>query len=109
MKFYEVAKYISLTSHFQDADPLLIDAKFFNSQTPEIQRALIEAAAEAKEVTRKYVDDQTEILEKELIKNGVQINNVQDIEPFRKAVEPVYKQFEKKIGKDFVDLERNIK
>ncbi len=108
-KFYEVAKYISLTGHFSEACPLLMDLKFFNSLPPDIQKAISEAAVEGRDAMRKYIDQQTDIVEKELLAKGTLINKVDDIEAFRKAVEPVHKQFENRIGKDLIDMTKNIK
>lgn len=107
-KFFEVAKYISLTGHFSEACPLLIDLKFFNKQTPEIQKALLEAAADGQQAMRKYIQEQDTSVENELKAKGVIVNKVEDIESFRKAVIPVYAQFESKIGKDLIDMVRNM-
>jgi len=108
-KYYEVSKYYSLTQHFYEASPLMMDKKFFNAQTPEIQKALLEAAAEARDTMRKYMEQKNDEALQEIAKKGTVVNKVDDMTPFQKAVEPVYKQFEDKIGKDLIEMVKNTK
>lgn len=108
-KFYEVANYISLTGHFMEGCPLLMDLNFFNNQSPEIQKAILEAAVDGREAMRRYMEKQMEESRQALLSKGVKINEVQDIEAFRKAVEPVYTQMEGKIGKDLIEKVKNTK
>jgi tripartite ATP-independent transporter DctP family solute receptor len=108
-KFYEVANYISLTGHFMEGCPLLMDLNFFNNQSPEIQKAILEAAVDGREAMRRYMEKQMEESRQALLSKGVKINEVQDIEEFRKAVEPVYTQMEGKIGKDLIEKVKNTK
>lgn len=108
-KYYEVSKYYSLTNHFYEACPLLMDAKFFNAQTPDIQKALLEAAAEGRDAMRKYMEQKNAEALAEISKKGTTVNKIDDIAPFQKVVEPVYKQFEDKIGKDLIEKAKNMK
>ncbi|MDF2569975.1 MAG: tripartite ATP-independent periplasmic transporter solute receptor, DctP family [Sporomusa sp.] len=108
-KFYEVANNISLTGHFMEGCPLLMDLNFFNSQSPEIQKAILEAAVDGREAMRRYMEKQMEESRKALISKGVNINEVGNIEAFREAVKPVYKQMENKIGKDLIEKVQNTK
>ncbi|MCR4424922.1 MAG: TRAP transporter substrate-binding protein [Firmicutes bacterium] len=64
-KFYECAKYISLTSHLAELLALGVNEKFYQSLTPAQQRALEEAAAEAGAYNKEMVDKlQEEYMEK---------------------------------------------
>jgi TRAP-type C4-dicarboxylate transport system substrate-binding protein len=86
-----------------------MDLNFFNSQSPEIQKAILEAAVDGREAMRRYMEKQMEESRKALISKGVNINEVGNIESFREAVKPVYKQMENKIGKDLIEKVQNTK
>ena len=107
-KWYEVAPYYSLTNHFYEACPLLMDSNTFNSLSPELQKAVLEAAAEGRDAMRKYMEKEFEDDHKDLGTKGVKVNKVENIEPFRQAVEPVYKQFEGKIGKEIIEKAKSM-
>ncbi|MDR3590210.1 MAG: TRAP transporter substrate-binding protein [Negativicutes bacterium] len=109
MKFNEVAKYYSVTNHFMVACPLLMDMKYFNNLPPDVQTAVQEAAVEGREAMRRYMEQETDKAMQKLASQGAVINKVQDIEPFRKAVEPVYTKFEATLGKDLIEMVRNVK
>ena len=100
-KFYEVQDYLSLTEHFYAPAPLLISNKFYNSLTPEIQRALREAAAEARDYERGLIDESNAKLIPELEKRGMKVN-YPDKQPFIDAVQPVYKKFANVISPELV-------
>ncbi|TYP55449.1 TRAP transporter substrate-binding protein [Thermosediminibacter litoriperuensis] len=101
-KFYEVQKYLSLTGHFYAPAPLLISKSFFESLSPDVQNAIKEAAAEARDYERKLLDEMNAKLVDELQKKGMQINEV-DKEAFIKAVQPVYTQFESHITPELIN------
>lgn len=107
MKFYEVAKYYSITNHFMVACPFIIDLKYFNGLPQEIQQAISEAAVIGRDEMRTYTEKRVEETLKALQEKGAIVNKIEDLSPFRKAVEPVYQEFESKIGKDLIDLVRN--
>lgn len=52
-KLYEVQKYLTLTNHMYSPQSVLIGKKAWDSLTPEQQKAVQEAADEAREVQRK--------------------------------------------------------
>lgn len=107
-KFYEVAKFYSMTGHFMVACPLMIGLKKFNGYPPEIQKALLEAAQDGAIAMRKYTEERIRT-DVELMKNkGVTVSEVKDIKPFVEATLPVHKKFEQQIGKDLIDMVKNI-
>ncbi len=56
-KFYEVARYISITEHLPELIALGITEKFWQSLTKEEQKIVEEAAIEAGKYNRKLVED----------------------------------------------------
>lgn len=100
-KFYEVQEYLSLTGHFYAPAPLLVSKSFFDGLDPEIQEAIKEAADEARDYERGLLDDMNAKLLTELEEKGMEILEP-DKEPFIKAVEQVYKDFESEITPELI-------
>lgn len=100
-KFYEVQKYLSLTEHFYAPAPLLISKDFFEGLDADLQEAIKEAAIEARDYERGLLDEMNQRLLGELEQRGMKINEV-DKQPFIDAVQPVYQEFESRIGKDLI-------
>jgi tripartite ATP-independent transporter DctP family solute receptor len=98
-KFYEVQKYFSLSGHLYTTVPLLINAKVFNSFTPEQQKIVRDAFRKAVEVQRKLAVEAEATLRAKFEKLGVQINDL-DKKPFIDMVQPVWQEYIKKNGED---------
>ena len=98
LKAWEVAKYYSLTKHFAMPSGVGVSAKWFSGLPAEYQRAVMEAADEA----RAWYDAEFEAVNvealKEMKKQGVEVNDVADLEQFRKAVKPVYDKYADRVG-----------
>jgi tripartite ATP-independent transporter DctP family solute receptor len=109
MKFYEVAKNISLTGHFMVACPVLVNAKWYNELAPDIQKAVQEAAQDGQTAMRQYMEKELAAIRTQVEEKGGKISQVEDLDAWRKAVQPVYSRFEKSIGKDLIDKVVNMK
>lgn len=101
-KYFEVAKYLSLTNHTYSANLLLIGKRIFDRLPPDLQKAVLDAgvAATAKQRTASGATAK-EIVAK-LEKAGMTVNRVPDMAPFRGAVKSVYEQFKPTIGPDLL-------
>ncbi|WP_212526119.1 TRAP transporter substrate-binding protein [Actibacterium sp. MT2.3-13A] len=100
--FFEVTKYLSQTRHTYSAIHLLMSERSFSRLPEDIQKAVIEAGRTALEVERQTVAmNEHEILES-LKASGMEINDVEDVAPFREAVQGVYSRFEASIGADLL-------
>jgi tripartite ATP-independent transporter DctP family solute receptor len=75
-KFYEVQKYLSVTSHVYTANPVVISKKTWDKLTAADQKVIQEAAAEAGVYQRKLSRDASVGARKELESKGMQINDV---------------------------------
>jgi TRAP-type C4-dicarboxylate transport system substrate-binding protein len=103
-KFYEVQKYLT-EWNFQFL-PLLVgmNLNFFRGLPTESQKILISAAREAAPYQRKLSADEDDQMRNELVVKGMELTilNQEQVAAFKKATEPVYKEFEAQIGKELL-------
>ncbi len=102
-KYYEVTKYLSLTNHTYSAILALMSKRIFDGLTPEQQSAVREAAVRTCDTQRARVAETVEATIKGLGEKGMEVNQVEDVAPFREKVKPVYEQFREEIGSDRLD------
>jgi tripartite ATP-independent transporter DctP family solute receptor len=90
-KFYDVQKYLSTTGHAYDALVLLASKKFWDRLSAADQKAVQEAAVEATAFERKTSRELNARLREELVKLGMQINEVslQEKSRMREKLQPV--------------------
>jgi tripartite ATP-independent transporter DctP family solute receptor len=107
LKFYQVTKYLTLTSHFSIVNVLIVSKKFMDKLSPEDQ-AVVRAAG------KPAVDAQIEeILTGEkaalafLQDKGIQIFRMEDPNAFSAKMDAVYKDAAGRIGADLVEQARN--
>jgi TRAP-type transport system periplasmic protein len=106
-KFNEVQKYLSLTAHNYDAAVFIMSKTTYDTLPEDLQRVVDDAAKEAVNYERQVAMEAEEKLLEDLKKTDVEIEENPDRESFRKAVEPVYKEFEESIGKEiFEEIDR---
>jgi tripartite ATP-independent transporter DctP family solute receptor len=96
-KFYEVQKFVSMTGHQYSPLPLIMSEKIWKDLSPAFQKAVQEAAFEARDYQRKLVVDNENMLVKNFLEKGMKSNSP-DKEPFRKAVKVVYDQYQDRYG-----------
>lgn len=97
-KYAEVTKNLSLTRHAYNALALVVSKSFFSGLSPELQKAVRTAAERAIDRQRDTVAQNNKIILEELQKAGMQVNEIEDVSAFRKAVKPVYDQYSESIG-----------
>ena len=109
-KFYEVQGYTTLTGHVYGPHILLMNKKLFDSFSEKEQKVLLDAAHESalyqRSINRKMNTDYVG----ELRKNGMVVTELssEQLKAFQDAVQPVYTQFEDKIGKDLIKQVNDI-
>lgn len=92
-KLYEVQKYLSLTNHGYTPLIVVMNKAKFDSLSPELQKAVVEAAQEAGKYQRELnAKKEADILEK-MKKAGVEVVEKVDVQPFKAAVEQPVRQF----------------
>lgn len=101
-KFYDVQKYLSTTGHAYDALVLIASKKFWDGLKAE-DKALIQAAAnEATVFQRQTSRELNTRMRGELIKLGMQVNDVSDAERqrMRDKLAPVIAKYQVAVGED---------
>lgn len=101
-KHYEVVNTVNLTNHVYNAGVLMASKRRFDSLPKDIQEKLRSASAELTTTWRKTMAQKTEETSGFLKEKGLTINDV-DRAAYRKATEPVYKEFRDIIGPELVD------
>jgi len=96
-RFYEVQKHLAITGHFYSPSMLLVSEMFFQGLTPAQQKALTEAASEARDYERNLSIEGDKVTEAKLASEGMQVTHPDKAE-FIKAVAPVYETAAKDIG-----------
>ena len=96
-KLYEVQKYMSMTHHLLSFTVFVMNKDFFNSLSPENQKAVKEAAQEAMEFQRGYSKKLSAELVGKMKEKGVAVT-WPDLAPFKKATRPIHEEY---IGNKF--------
>ncbi|NYF23703.1 TRAP transporter substrate-binding protein [Sporosarcina sp. JAI121] len=97
-KYYEVHKYLTVTNHMYSAGMILMNNDKFSGYPEDTQQILLEAAKEAGAYEREYVQQLEKEFKEIAVKNGMEIIEDTDLEPFKEAVQPIYQKYEKKFG-----------
>jgi tripartite ATP-independent transporter DctP family solute receptor len=101
-KFYDVQKYLSTTGHAYDALVLIASKKFWDSLTPADRDTLQAAAVEATAYERQTSRELNGKLRGELVKLGMQVNDVSDAERqrMREKLQPVIVKHSAAVGEE---------
>lgn len=102
-KMYEVTKYVSLTQHSYNAQPIMMSLAVFESLTPEQQKVVVDAGQQAAVAMRNAVADREDKMRADLKAEGMEFVEV-DLPAFQAAMAPVYEQFRPIVGSDLLDL-----
>lgn len=74
MKFDEVQKYITNIRYLFSLEPLIVSESIFQSQTPEMQQAILDAGMKATEHSYAFLEEAEERIKKELVEAGMEIS-----------------------------------
>jgi C4-dicarboxylate-binding protein DctP len=112
MKFHEVAKYLTIGDFTRLDYIVMTNVKFWDSLKPDQQKLFTDAMKQATDFERKHSEELNEKSLEILKKSGkVEIYTLTPAErqEFIKALAPLYKQFEDRIGKANIDYARSLK
>jgi tripartite ATP-independent transporter DctP family solute receptor len=107
-KFYKLGKDIDLTNHFVYTNCVIVNAGFLQSLPPDVQKILKDSTAEVGKWQTEQVLGQEKDLRQKMESEGIVFVDT-DVEAFRAAVQPVYKKWESKWGKELYDRIVNTK
>jgi len=85
-RFHEVAKYLTLTAHMNNIHSLLVNEKFWQTLSPDIQKVLTEAGLEAGEYANLQIKNSEADYQKKMEQAGVTFISV-DTAAFQKKAE----------------------
>ena len=105
-KFYEVQKYIAISDHGYDGYAVIVNKKFWDALPADIRATLSQAMQEATKFQFELsIKDNQASLEKIKASNRAQVYDLTaaEKEAWRKALLPVSKEMESRIGKDVID------
>ena len=94
MKFYEVAKHITLTNHVYSPYVMVINENAYKKLSPEQKQIIEEAAREAGDLFTRYDAEGVLKNKEEMLAAGVLFNETPDIAAFQSRLEGVAKQCE---------------
>jgi TRAP-type transport system periplasmic protein len=106
MKFNEVQKYVTNIRYVFSLEPLVVSEVVFKKQPPEVQKAILDAGAEATEHSYQWLLASEDKIRKELVAKGMEIVDPADGEKewIAKATTAVWPKFHQSIGgKDKLD------
>lgn len=103
--FYEVQDHVALTEHTYSPAPLMISGQLWDQMSDADRQALEQAAAHALPVQREASVEQEEEAKLTLVDEGMELTEP-DLGPFRAAVEPVYEEWEPRLGEDLIERAR---
>lgn len=106
MKFNEVQKYVTNIRYVFSLEPLIVSEAVFKRQPSDVQKAILEAGAEASEHSYKWLLETEDKIKKDLTAKGMQITDAADGEKefISKATAAVWPKFYNSIGgKDKLD------
>jgi C4-dicarboxylate-binding protein DctP len=105
-KFFEVQKYLALTSHGYDGYAVIANGKFWNALPADIRAVLEKAMAEATEYENELsLQVNAEDIAKIKASGHVEVYEISDAEQaaLRKVLVPVQQAMESRIGKAWID------
>jgi C4-dicarboxylate-binding protein DctP len=105
-KFYEVQKYITISDHGYDGYAVIVNKKFWDGLPADIRATLNQAMQDATKFQfESSIKDNQASLDKIKASNRAQVYDLTDAEKeaWRRALLPVSKEMEGRIGKDVID------
>jgi tripartite ATP-independent transporter DctP family solute receptor len=102
-KMYEVTKYVSLTQHSYNSQPIMMSLQVFQSLTPEQQALVLDAGQQAAQAMRAVVAERETKTREDLKAAGMEFVEV-DLAAFQATMAPVYEEFRLIVGDALLDL-----
>jgi tripartite ATP-independent transporter DctP family solute receptor len=109
-KFYEVQKFVSETGHVFSVTMLISNKKFMEKLPEDLRKIVVKASHDFALAQRKAIAEMEKTYKQEVTKAGMKANELSAAEkkPFVDATVKVYKQFEKDLGKEIMDIARKV-
>lgn len=102
-RFYEVQDYASKTAHIHMASTLLMNKALLERMPEKYSDVILSEAERLGPVHTQMVIDLEKEQWEEVIENGMEVNEVDNKEPFVEAVQPVWDQYRKELDGELLD------
>lgn len=93
---WEVGKHFTLTGHYPWHNVIAMNRKFFESQEKKVQEAIREAGSASVAATLAYTSKQDHDGRAQLMKKGVKIYKLAELDQMKKKVEPLVAKWSKR-------------
>lgn len=103
MRFYEVTKYISILNFNATPGALLVSGDYWRSLPDDVKKILQDSAKEMTDWTYDVLGPQLHEKRIKQLKETMQVS-FPEIAPFRKVAQPLYDDFVKKYGREWLDI-----
>ncbi len=100
MKFDTVQKYVTNIRYIFSIEPLIMSEAIFQAQTPEIQKAVLEAGLSATRYSAKFLQENEAAIKQRLVEKGMVIDDPANGEKewIEKATQAVWPRYYDSIG-----------
>lgn len=75
MKFNEVQKYVTNLRYLFSIEPLIVSESMFQSQSPDVQKAILEAGNTATDKSQQWLVQKEKQIKQELVSKGMEIDD----------------------------------
>lgn len=99
----EICKYLSMTNHFYSPFQLDMSSSVWEGLSEEEQGWFEEAAQAATEAERTFVQEKEEEFIAKMEKNGLEVNEVSDMDSLVDSASTIYEDYREEIGSDLMD------
>lgn len=108
-RFHDVQKHVTLWNYSYDALAFVSSARFWSTLDKDDQKMFARAAQEAMDFQREVVKQEDVELVGKLEEAGMTVTKLSDeqLGSFKTALEPVYTEYKKKLGTEFVEKLEN--
>ncbi|HEX7551410.1 MAG TPA: TRAP transporter substrate-binding protein [Candidatus Methylomirabilis sp.] len=103
----DVIKFYSLDEHSISCNVMMINKKRFDSFSPDIQKAIVDAGRKAEDYQHDYIEKAAGENLAKIKAKGVKVNTIADKKPFQDSVKHIIAQYEKEIGFNLVQMVRD--
>ncbi|CAK7074051.1 tripartite ATP-independent transporter DctP family solute receptor [Kerstersia gyiorum] len=108
-KLSQIQKYLSLTSHVYAPTVIIVSPSVYEGLNDADKALFKQAAVDGAKAMRDYVDNVEKNGLEQLRGEGMQITTEIDREAFQQAVQPAYKDYEKRYGADLIKAIQDTK
>lgn len=90
---YEVAPYYTMSRHITTVDVICVNEELWNSMSAEDQEIILQASADTQVFAKENAERAEATAMEELAEKGVTITEVDDIEEWKEALQPVTEKY----------------